>query len=101
MKQRRIHAEHLVGRTVHDIDNRRVGRIEEIEAEDTDRGCYVTGFVLGQKGLLQRLSIGGIGPLFIRSLQARGKQHIRRVPWEKMDVTNPKRPKLRCRKDEI
>jgi len=101
MKQRRVHAEHLVGRTVHDIENQRAGRIEEIEAEETNGGCYVTGFVLGEKGLLKRLSIGGIGPLFIRSLQKRGQQHVRTVPWEKIDLSNPRRPKLRCRKDEI
>jgi hypothetical protein len=101
MKNRRIHAEHLVGRTVHDINDEKVGRIEEIEVETTGRSCYVNGFVLGEAGLLRRLSIRGIGPLFFRSLAAKGRTSSRTVPWEKLDISNPRKPKLRCRKSEL
>ena len=101
MKTRRVHAEHLVGRTVHDIDNERVGRIEEIEVETTGRSCYVNGFVLGEAGLLKRLSIRGIGLLFFRSLAPKGRTSSRIVPWEKLDISNPRKPKLRCRISEL
>ena len=101
MKQRRIHAEHLLGRSVRDIDGRRAGRIEEIEVENSSHGCFVTGFVLGAEGLLQRLSFRGIGPLFIPSLAAKAQKRAKAVPWQQMDLTNPKRPRLRCRKDDL
>ncbi|MFN2542690.1 MAG: PRC-barrel domain containing protein [Chthoniobacterales bacterium] len=101
MKSRRIRVEHLLGRIVYDIDNCKVGRIEEIEAEQTGNGCYVKTFVLGEKGLLERLSISEVGPLFSHSLAAKGEQSARGVPWDKIDISNPKRPRLRCRRDEL
>jgi len=101
MKEQRIHAEHLLGRTVRDIDDQRAGRIEEIEVENSSHGCFVTGFVLGAQGLLQRLSFRGIGPLFIPWLAAKAQQRAKAVPWQQMKLTNSKRPRLRCRKDEL
>ena len=99
--KRIIHAEDLIGRTVHDAGNARVGRIEEIEVTTTSDRCYVETFVLGAGGLLQRLSVGGIGPLFIRSLAQKGQRRAIRVRWDKMDLSHPWRPKLRCRRDEL
>jgi sporulation protein YlmC with PRC-barrel domain len=101
MKQRRIHAEHLLGRTVRDVDGRRSGRIEEVEIENSSDGCLVTGYVLGAQGLLKRFSFRGIGSLFIPALVDKAQKRAKAVPWEKMDLTNPKRPRLRCRKDEL
>jgi sporulation protein YlmC with PRC-barrel domain len=100
MNSRRIHAEHLLGRVVHDTDGCKVGRIEEIEAEETRDGCYVSSFVLGERGLLERLS-AHVAPLFFRALTAKGAQRGPGIPWEKMDISNPKRPRLRCRKTEL
>jgi hypothetical protein len=101
MKQRRIHAEHLLGRVVYDNEDCKVGCIEEIEVEQTSHGCYVESFVLGYTGLLKRLSIWGIGPLFLPALVAKGEQRARGVPWDKIDISDPKRPRLRCRRDEL
>jgi sporulation protein YlmC with PRC-barrel domain len=101
MKERRIHVEQLLGRTVRDIDGRRAGRIEEVEAENSRHGCLVTGFVLGAEGLLQRLSFRGVAALFIPSLSAKAQKQAKAVSWEQMDLTNPKRPRLRCRKEDL
>jgi sporulation protein YlmC with PRC-barrel domain len=101
MKTRRIHVEHLLGRSVHDAAGRRVGRIEEIKAEQNSRGCMVTEFVLGEGGLWQRLSFQGIGPLFVRSLAGKSRTRANTIPWQQMDLSNPRRPKLRCREDEL
>ena len=101
MKSRRIHAEHLLGRIVHDADGRRVGRIEEIEAEQTRNGCYISSFILGEHGLLKRLAIRGIEALLFRSITEKGVQRTRGVPWDKLDISNPKRPRLRWRRDEL
>src|SRR3954470_5796927 len=82
MKGRIIHAQDLIGRTVHDSADQKVGRIEEIKMEETADGCFVDGYALGPRGLLQRLSFRGIGPLFFRSLVAEGKAQTHDVPWE-------------------
>jgi sporulation protein YlmC with PRC-barrel domain len=101
MTTRRVHVEHLLGRTVHDTNGRRVGRIEEIKAEDTSGGCVVSEFVLGREGLWQRLSFHGIAPLFIRALAKKGRARAQTVPWQQMDLSNPRRPKIRCAEDEL
>ena len=101
MKERRIHVERLLGRSVRDTDGRRAGRIEEIEVESCSQGCFVTGFVLGAEGLLQRLSFRGIVPLFIPSISAKAQKRAKVVPWQQMDLRDPKRPRLRCRKNDL
>lgn len=64
----------LVGRTVHDADDRRVGRIDDVHAEismrDDERSEYVVVAYV----------IGG-----------------RRVPWDALDLSDPARPRLRGR----
>jgi hypothetical protein len=57
--------------------------------------------VLGHAGLLKRLSIQGIGPLFFPALVRSAQQRARGVPWDKIDISDPKRPRLRCRRDEL
>jgi hypothetical protein len=99
--KRRIHAEHLLGRSVRDIDGRKVARIEEIQVENSNDRCLVTGFVLGAEGLLKRLSFRGIAPLFLPSLADRAQKRAKTVSWQQMDLTNPKRPRLRCRKEDL
>jgi hypothetical protein len=42
-----------------------------------------------------------LGMRFIRSIAAKGEYSARGVPWQKMDLTNPKRSRLRCRKTEL
>jgi len=101
MKLQRIHAEHLVGRMVYDIDNRRVGRIEEIQMEETERGYFVRSFVLGEKGLLKRLSLRGIAPLFMPAAAEKSVKRAKNIPWQQMNLSNPLKPKLRCGKDEL
>jgi sporulation protein YlmC with PRC-barrel domain len=101
MKPQRIHAEHLVGRMVYDIDNRRAGRIEEIEMEETGHGCFVSAFILGEKGLLKRLSLRGIAPLFMPGFAEKRARRTPGVPWQQMDLSNPRKPKLQCRKEDL
>jgi sporulation protein YlmC with PRC-barrel domain len=98
MKSRRIHAEHLVGRLVRDRDGRKVGRIEEIDADLMRDGCYVRSFVLGERGFLKRMSIWG---LFFHSRANENEQLDRGIRWDKIDISNPKRPRLRCGRDEL
>ena len=101
MKPRRVRLQHLVGRLVHDTNAERVGRIEEVEAEQNADGCHVTVFVLGHAGLLERLSIRGFLRLFAPRRADKIAANAQRVPWQKMDLSNPKRPSLCCTKLEL
>src|SRR5690348_10769056 len=101
MKERRVRLQDLLGRSVHDSNSQRVGRIEEIEAEQSADGCHATIFVLGETGLLERLSVGTFGRLFGPARGEKRDAKAQRVPWEQMDLSDPRRPKLRCTKAEL
>ena len=101
MKERRIRLQDLLGRSVRDSNSERVGRIEEIEAEQNADGCHATMFVLGPAGLLERLSLGTLHRLFGPSRGEKRDAKGQRVPWEQMDLSDPRRPKLRCSKEEL
>ena len=95
MSAREIHLELLLGRKVHDSAGRAAGRIEEVVAERVDLDCVVDAFHLGPHALLERLSISVVR-LF------RGRDHgVRSVPWDRLDLTDPERPRLTCTVDQL
>jgi hypothetical protein len=91
---REIHLELLLGKRVRDISGRAAGRIEEVLADRVDLDCIVREFHLGSGALLERLS----SPI-LRVLGRRPKG--RRVPWDKLDLTDPDHPRLTCGRDEL
>ena len=86
---RLLHLELLIGTPVLSTDGKRVGRIEEVRADD---GGEVAEFLLGEGALLERLSAVG---LFQR------KKKGYRVRWDQMDWSDRKRPRLNCDTSEI
>ena len=95
MSATEIHLELLLGRNVHDTRGRPVGRIEEVTAAREDLECVVVEFHLGPHALLERLSL----PL-IRVF--RGRAHgVRRVPCDRLDLSDPMRPRLTCTLEEL
>lgn len=95
MSQTEIHLELLLGRKVHDSRGRPVGRIEEVTASREDLECVVEEFHLGPHALLERLSL----PL-IRVFRGRG-HGVRRVPCDRLDLSDPMRPRLTCALEEL
>jgi sporulation protein YlmC with PRC-barrel domain len=51
----------LLGLRVATESGERLGRVHDIRAELTPRACKVTGLVVGQLGLLERLGFGAPG----------------------------------------
>ncbi|HYU36100.1 MAG TPA: hypothetical protein VEW48_28405 [Thermoanaerobaculia bacterium] len=96
MKARKITLERLVGRTVHDPDGRRAGRILEVEAEIAGDDCLIREYRLGAAALLQRL---GISAARLMGLPIRHQPL--RVPWDQLDLGDPERPRLRCTLEEL
>ena len=93
-----MRVEELLGRKVVDAEGRSAGRIEELRAHVRDGKCVVTRFDLGREGLLERLSVGGVTLELVALLGGRrGAARGHSVPWEQMDLHDPKHPRLRCR----
>jgi hypothetical protein len=91
----KLHLQKIAGRPVHDVDGNIVGRIHCVHAELVNGECIIKEWHVGPAALLERLGlsagrligIGGKGPL--------------RIPWEKIDVSDPKNLRLTCREDEL
>jgi sporulation protein YlmC with PRC-barrel domain len=96
VKRRRVTLQSLLGRLVLDCDGVKVGRIHDVVAEPAGDRCVVREWLLGAGALRQRLGVRALHLLGVRY----GMAPVR-VPWEQMDLTNPDRPRLRCRKEDL
>ncbi len=102
MEQRELHIELLLGRQVLAQDGQRVGRIEEVCAEDSGGDLIVTEYHVGTAAALERLSVSllgrGVLNLFGRGQATRGY----RVPWDKLDLARAgKHLRLDCARSEL
>ena len=96
MATQEIHAEQLLGRRVTAINGQVVGRLQEIRVRKQTRGWYVEEFLTGDYALLDRLAGWTIGRAVLRVLSSPRKTSSYRIPWDKLDLTDPQRPRLRC-----
>jgi hypothetical protein len=85
-----IRLDRLVGREVHTANNRRLGRMEEFRAEPRGDAWFISEYVVGTAGLLERL---GLGVRLVLGLK-RGRGYV--VRWDQLDLSNPERPRLTC-----
>ena len=97
---REARVEELLGRKVRDVTGRTVGRIEELVAERWGTDLVVIEVHVGPGALLERLVdlatlISHSGPLQ-RQLRKR-----RRIRWQQLDLTNPDRPLVTVRREEL
>lgn len=87
----------LLGRTVRDPNGREVGRVEELRAEielhEQGNDYVVTEFHVGSFGAIETLA----GPWFARQLLHRlgrfAPYSSHRIPWDRIDLTDPRKPK--------
>ena len=95
-----IHLELLLGRRVCGPDGKSAGRIHEILAERQGEEWVITEYHIGPTALLSRLSAFHIAaPLF--HLLGADKDLGRRVPWDKLDLSDPAHPRLTCASDAL
>jgi hypothetical protein len=95
-----IHVELLLGTKVRDVNDEVVGRIEELRAEQNGHSCYVESYMIGASALVERLSAWTLARPIKRMLKARHIYSTFEIPWREMDLSDPKRPRLRiARKD--
>jgi hypothetical protein len=96
-----VHAELLLGAKVRDVDGKVVGRIEEFRVNNTDKACLVESYLIGASALIERLSAWTLVRPVARALHARKLYYVYDVRWQDMDLSDPKRPKLRIAKGEL
>ncbi|MBV9211421.1 MAG: hypothetical protein JOZ52_12360 [Acidobacteria bacterium] len=101
MADREINLELLLGRRVYAISGHRVGRVEEVRAEVSQGECVVTEFHVGSYAAFERLSAYSIGRTILRLFGATRAGGGYRVPWDKLDLSDPARPRLMCSTKEL
>jgi sporulation protein YlmC with PRC-barrel domain len=100
MKRQTLHVELLMGKKVFGLNGRAVGRLEEVRAELNNRGdCFVSEFLIGTYGMLERLSVWRIARAILRTLHMRKQGY--RVHWEQLDLSDPNHPQLKCEVGEL
>lgn len=100
MKRHEVRLELLVGKQVFGLNGHAVGRLEEVRAALNNRGdCFVSEFLIGTYGMLERLSVWHIGRAILRTLHMRKQGY--RVHWEQLDLSDPQRPQLKCEVGEL
>jgi len=95
-----LHLELILARKVYDSENRPVGRLEEVIAEEQGGELVVKEYLVGNTAMLQRLSITHLGGTFLGLLGAKESKGYR-VPWDKIDFTQTDKLRLLCAKDEL
>ena len=87
-----IHIELLLGRRVLGLDGEPVGRIEEVCAEPQGGDLAITEYHVGAYAALERLSASSMRLFGFGRQRRRGH----RVPWDKLDLSDPEHPRLTC-----
>jgi hypothetical protein len=101
MANRRVHFERLLGKRVIDPAGRCAGRIEEVRCRKDGGDVVVVEYLLGHGGLMKRLSISGAANFFTNLLGGYGNPASHKVPWDKMDLSDPERPRVTCLAEEL
>lgn len=101
MATQEIHVELLIGRRVRAMNGRVVGRLEEIRVKQESRGAFVEEFLTGSYGMLERLAAVSIGRAILKAFGARRKDSSYRIPWDKLDLSDPNTPRLLCEVSEL
>ncbi len=91
-----IRFEELLGRQVHGPDGKRVGRILAVSVESDGEDCVVHDYLLGTAALFTRLGLTAG-----RLVGVPIKRQPLCIPWDQLDVSDPKQPRLLCAADEL
>jgi hypothetical protein len=102
---REVALSELVGRRVEDPAGRPVGRIEELRADielhDGGNDYVVVEFHVGAYGALEALAGGAFARHLLRRAGGVVGYTHHCIPWDRMDLRDPKRPRLTCQVEEL
>ena len=95
-----INLELLLGKQVFALNNKPIGRIEEVRADLRGGDCYVEEYLIGTYAIFERLAALEIGRAVLGLFGSYVKTGYR-VPWDELDLTDPKRPRIRCKINQL
>ena len=97
---RELRVESLLGHRLRGADGKSLGRIEEIVAEIRGTDWIVIEVHVGRGALLERLTeLTSLLPLLGPLRHRLGARH--RVPWDRLDLTDPSRPRALVRREDL
>jgi len=96
-----INVERLLGTKVYDADDENVGRIKELRVERDANALLVEAYLIGVSAVIERLSAWTLVRPIRGFLHTRHIYSLYEVPWQEMDLSDPKRPKLRIAKRDL
>lgn len=91
----------LVGRRVFSKEGHCIGHLEEIIAEADGDELVVTEYHVGIFAVFERLSASSMGTALLDLVRLRHREGICRISWDKLDISDPARPVLRCSEQEL
>jgi sporulation protein YlmC with PRC-barrel domain len=100
MARQEIKLELLMGRKVFALNGKSIGRLEEVRGELSPGECAVTEFLVGDYAMFERLSAWTIARAVLGLFGSIIKTGYR-VPWDKIDLSDPSRPRLTCKLSEL
>lgn len=91
----------LAGRRVFSKEGHCIGHLEEIVAEADGDELVVKEYHIGIFAAFERLSASSIGTALLDLVRLRHRKGIYRIRWDKLDISDPVRPILRCSEQEL
>ena len=101
MIDRELNLEALIGRRVLGPNGETVGRLEEAVAELEGSECRIQEFHAGAYAFFERLSALSIGRALLKAFGKHAGARAYRIPWAKLDLADPERPRLLCSASEL
>jgi hypothetical protein len=94
MVTREVQLERLLGRLVRSAAGRPIGRIEEVRARPDGEDYVVYEVVIGELGLMAKLSSMAAQLPTFRALGLAGRYRTRAIPWDWLDLSDFEHPRF-------
>ena len=95
-----VRLEDFLGKPVDDPDGRSIGHLHEVHARRQGEDLIVVQYLVGPAGWIERFSLVGFARVVLAIFGlARSRGYV--VPWERMDLSVPGKPRCTCRAAEL
>ena len=101
MGKQEIHLENLLGARVLTLNGQTLGRLEDFRVEQNKGTAFLVEYLVGTYALFDRLSSLIIFRSMANALGWHSRKQGYKVPWDKLDLSDLKRPRLTCAVDEL
>lgn len=101
MASKEVRIELLLGKRVVSREGKPVGRIEEVRAIKRNGTWQVEEYLIGAVALLERLSAWRVGMAILTVLGMRKLERGYKIPWDKLDLSDPQKPRLLCAREDL